>query len=85
MTSEFKISGPNVVASEEGELRIARVGLSVTFRGEHYVLDSEMLEPPMSVAVYFHTSHAARAADAEQIQEFITDALAFRGFTVELD
>jgi hypothetical protein len=43
-----------------------------------------MLEPPMSVAVYFHTSHAARAADAEQIQEFITDALAFRGFTVEL-
>lgn len=84
MTPEFKISGPNVVASKDGELHIARVGLSVTFRGQHYAVDSEMLEPPMSIAVYFQASRAAEADESEQIREFITAALAFRGFNVEL-
>lgn len=80
----FKIIGLNVIASEEGELRIAGVGLTLTFRGRHYVIDSEMLNPPMSTAVYFTASDAAKADDSDRILTFITDALAFGGFTVEL-
>ncbi len=83
MTSELKLRSPNVIASEEGELQIARVGLSVIFGRKHYFVDSEMLDPPMSIAVYFRTSRAAEADDAEQIRGFIADALAFGGFTVE--
>lgn len=84
MVDAFKTIGPNVIASEEGELRTARVGLTLTFRGRHYVIDSELLNPPMSIAVYFTTSDAAKADDAERIRAFLTDALAFQGFTVEL-
>ena len=83
VTSEFKIISPNVIGSEDGELRIARVGLTVTFRGQRYVIDSEMLHPPMSIAIYFDSSRAAKADDAEQIREFVKGALAFAGFTVE--
>lgn len=83
MTGELKIISPNVIASEEGELQIARVGLSVIFGSKQYFVDSEMLDPPMSIAVYFRTSRAAEDGDAEQIRGFIADALAFGGFTVE--
>jgi hypothetical protein len=83
VTSELKIRSPNVVASEEGQLQIARVGLSVIFRGQHYFVDSEMLEQLMSIAVSFRASRAAEADDAAQIRGFIADTLAFRGFNVE--
>lgn len=83
MSTDFEARGPNVVASKDGELCLARVGLSVSFRGHQYDVDSEMLDPPMSIAVYFRRSPAAKADESEQIRRFIQDALAFRGFKVE--
>ena len=84
MSTEFEATGPNVVSSTEGELRIARVGLSVNFHGQQYDIDSEMLYPPMSMVIYFQSSLAAKADDSEQIRQFVLDALKFRGFNVEL-
>lgn len=43
------------------------VGLTLIFRHTHYVIDSEMLNPPMSIAVYFTTSDAANAGGSERI------------------
>ncbi|MGN8130094.1 hypothetical protein [Paenarthrobacter sp. 22069] len=87
MSTDFEARGPNVVSSVDGELRIARVGLSVSFRGRQYEIDSEMLAPPMSIAIYFRGSSAAKAAakvhESEQLQEFIREALIFAGFDVE--
>jgi hypothetical protein len=80
---EFEATGPNVVTSAEGELRIARVGLSVSFHGQQYDIDSEMLAPPMSIVVYFQRSLAAGADDSEPIRQFVLDALEFNGFNVE--
>ncbi|UKA77645.1 hypothetical protein [Arthrobacter sp. FW306-07-I] len=72
------------MSSTEGELRIARVGLSVSFHGQQYDIDSEMLNPPMSIVIYFQRSLAAKTGDSEQIRQFVLDALEFRGFKVEL-
>ncbi|MFB0840477.1 MULTISPECIES: hypothetical protein [unclassified Arthrobacter] len=83
MSTDFQATGPNVVSSDEGELRIARVGLSVSFRGQQYDMDSETLDPPMSIVVYFQRSLPAKADDTEQIRQFVLDALKFRGFRVE--
>ena len=83
MTSGFEATGPNVVSSAEGELRIARVGLWVSFHGQQYDIDSEMLAPPMSIVVYFQRSLAAGADDSEQIRQFVLDALKFSGFSLE--
>lgn len=83
MSMEFEATGPNVVTSAEGELRIARVGLSVSFHGQQYDIDSEMLAPPMSIVVYFQRSLAAGADDSEPIRQFVLDALEFNGFNVE--
>jgi len=55
----FEATGPNVVSSAEGEVRIARVGLWVSFHGQQYEIDSEMLAPPMGIVVYFQRSLAA--------------------------
>lgn len=83
MRDRFERLGPNEVVSQDGVLRISRVGISLTYRDQEYEVDSEMLDPPMSIAVYFRASNAAKVKDAEQIREFIEGALAFRGFTVE--
>jgi hypothetical protein len=83
MDATFERRGPSEIVSEQGQLRIRRVGLSVTYLGQRYELDSEMLEPPMSIAVYFRTSAASGADNAELIRAFISNALAFRGFTVQ--
>ncbi|MDQ0798751.1 hypothetical protein [Arthrobacter sp. SLBN-112] len=89
MSTDFEAKGPNVVASKDGELHIARVGLSVSFRGHKYEIDSEMLAPPMTIAIYFRSSSAAKAAakahELGQLREFVRDALTFRGFDVEID
>lgn len=87
MSTDFEARGPNVVASKDGELRIARVGLSVIFRGRQYEIDSEMLAPTMSIVIYFRGSAAAKAAgkahESDQLRDFIRDALLFEGFDVE--
>lgn len=83
MSREFQATGPNVVSSTEGELRIARVGLSVSFRGKEYAVDSEMLNPPMSIVVYFTRSLDAKDNDSEEVRKFVLDGLKFSGFTVE--
>lgn len=89
MSTGFEARGPNEIASKDGELHIARLGLSVTFRGHKYEIDSEMLAPPMSIAIYFRNSSAAKAAakaqESEQLREFVRDALTFGGFNVEFD
>lgn len=83
MSTDFEATGPNVVSSDEGEVRIARVGLSVRFHGQQYDIDSEMLAPPMSIVVYFQRSLPAKSDDSEQIRQFVLDALKFSGFSVE--
>lgn len=83
MGTTFERRGSSEVLSQDGLLHISRVGLSLRYRGQQYEVDSEMLDPPMSIAVYFRTSDAAKAKEAEQIREFIAGALTFRGFTIE--
>jgi hypothetical protein len=43
-----------------------------------------MLDPPMSIAVYWQRRPAARARNADDIRRFITEGLAAGGFTVEI-
>ncbi|WP_336855997.1 hypothetical protein [Sinomonas albida] len=83
MSSGFEVEGPNSVISKDGEIRIARVGLSVIFHGRQYNIDSEMLDPPMSIVIYFRNSRAAQSEEAEDIRSFIEEALTFRGFMIE--
>lgn len=83
MSSEFTIKDENVISSHDGELHIGRVGLSLTFRGQSYAIDSEMLQPRMSIAVYFQDSPAAHAHNADDVRRFIAEGLAARGFSVE--
>ncbi len=84
MSNEFTTTKVNVISSDDGELQIRRVGLSITFRGQSYEVDSEMLAPPMSIVVYWQRGPAARARNADDIRRFITEGLAAGGFTVEL-
>lgn len=85
MSNEFTTTKVNAISSPDGELQIRRVGLSVTFRGQSYEVDSEMLYPPMSIAVYWQRSPAARARNADDIRRFISEGLVAGGFTVEFD
>lgn len=85
MSNEFTTTKVNTISSPDGELQIRRVGLSVTFRGQSYEVDSEMLYPPMSIAVYWQRSPAARARNADDIRRFISEGLVAGGFTVEFD
>jgi len=79
----FRRSSPKRISSDEGWVQINRVGLDIELGGEVYHVSSEMLAPPMSVAVYFDTSVAAHASRSNEIRAFLLEALTFAGFTVE--
>jgi hypothetical protein len=76
VSNEYKATKVNVISSPDGELQIRRVGLSITFRGQSYEVDSEMLHPPMSIAVYWQRRPASRARNADDIRRFINEGLA---------
>ncbi len=64
-------------------MRIGRVGLQLRLDGTRYEIDSEMLNPPMSIVVYFSASSAARDPQSERIRRYVDEALTFSGFRVE--
>lgn len=83
MTYLFRQDTPREVSSNEGMVQFAgRTGLVVTFERDTFAIDSEMLATPMSMAVYFAASEAAKRPNATELHRFINDALAFAGFHV---
>ncbi|WP_156163565.1 hypothetical protein [Demequina subtropica] len=47
-------------------------------------IDSEMLDPPMSIAVYAQSVRSSDAGSATAILDEVVEALNWMGFTVEL-
>lgn len=84
--SDYEQVGPNRVRTPTGsELEIlGRAGLILYREGERLRVDSEMLDPPMSIAVYARSVHSLARAPACSILDEIVGALIWMGFTVEL-
>lgn len=76
-------TGPNRFSTDEGWVQLHRVGLDLTFRGASYHIDSEMLSPPMSIAIYFSSSAAGREPDSADVREFLEGALEFAGYRAD--
>jgi hypothetical protein len=77
---------PNLIESDEGSIRIrGRAGLDVEYRGETVRVSSEMLAPPMKIALYTRGQDAVASERAEEILQFVVDGLEFAGYIVERD
>ena len=81
----FRKPRPNVIESDAGTIRITgRAGLEVTYLGETVPVSSEMLAPPMSIALFVSGSDSIPSPNADQILEFVKEGLQYAGFTVEV-
>jgi hypothetical protein len=84
--SEFWMPEPNLIESDEGEIRIrGRAGLDVSYQGEAVQVNSEMLSPPMTIALFTRGQNAVPSERAEEILAFVKRGLEFAGFSVERD
>jgi hypothetical protein len=84
--NDYEQVGPNRVRTPTGsELELlGRAGLILYRDGERLEVDSEMLDPPMAIAVYARSVHALATAPTRSILDEIVGALMWMGFTVEL-
>lgn len=84
--SDYEILDPNRVRTPMGsELELlSRAGMVFYRDGERLEVDSEMLDPPMSIAVYARSIHALPTTPARLILDEIVGALTWMGFTIEL-
>lgn len=84
--NDYEHVGPNRVRTPTGsELELlGRAGLILYREGERLEVDSEMLDPPMAIAVYARSVHAPATAPASLILDEVVGALTWMGFTVEL-
>jgi hypothetical protein len=84
--SKYERIGPNRVRTPTGsELElVGRAGLILERAGERLEVDSEMLDPPMAVAVYAGSIPTQATTPAHAILEEILEALIWMGFTVEV-
>lgn len=83
--TEYRKSGPNLIESPEGSIRITgRAGIDVEFRGEHVRVNSEMLAEPMSVVIYRRGVNAIESERPEEVLDYVVRGLEFAGFRVDL-
>ncbi len=84
--SVYEHVGPNRVRTPSGsELElVGRAGLVLYRDGERLEVDSEMLDPPMTIAVYVRSVPSFAAVPARSVLDEIVAALKWMGFTVEL-
>lgn len=82
----FKSARPGLIESAEGSIRIrGRAGLDVEYRGESARVSSEMLAPPMTIALFTRGQDSVDSERAGEILDFVVRGLEFAGFTVERD
>jgi hypothetical protein len=79
---DFRKGGPNVIESDEGTITTTgRAGVEVTYRGRNTHINSEMLHPPMTIALFVGGGDGP--ADEEAIRYAIA-GLTWAGFEVEV-
>jgi len=84
--ARFWKTQPNLIESDEGSIRIrGRAGLDVDYHGEVVRVSSEMLAPPMKIALFTRGQDAVPSERGEEILEFVIAGLEFAGYTVERD
>lgn len=82
--TDFGQPGPNQIVSAEGSIRITgRAGLDVVFQGRAHRVSSEMLDPPMTIALFPAETDAADPEERRLLLAFVTRGLEWAGFTVE--
>lgn len=80
----FSQPEPNHLVSDEGSIRIrGRAGLDVEYAGRSFRVSSEMLDAPMSIALFPRDSDTSGLEDPEELFSFVTNGLESAGFTVE--
>jgi hypothetical protein len=81
----FHSSRVNLIEDDSGSsIRIlGPTDLDVMFEGNRYTIDSEMLNPPMSLVIYTRSLSAAAGDDAPRLLAFIRAGLEWNGFYVE--
>ncbi len=68
--------------AEDGVRRTGRAGLEVRFRGRRYDVHSEMLAPPMTIAVHADEGDLRAAPDPDALLDFVRGRLEDEGFVV---
>ena len=82
---EYRKTGPHLIESGADWIRIrGRAGLDVSYQGRQYDVSSEMLFPPMTIALFVSRGDAIPAPDADDIVTFVREGLESVGFTVEV-
>lgn len=81
--TKFHSTRVNLIEDEHGSsIRIlGPVGLEVDFEGHQYDVDSEMLQPPMSIVIYTDSLKKAEM-DYTRVLAFVRAGLEWNGFTV---
>lgn len=81
----FRRPSPTVVESDEGRVRLlGRAGLEVAYDGRLLSVDSEMLAPPMTIAVYDRSGDLPSTPDPGAVLAFAVEALEHVGFRVDV-
>lgn len=83
MERHYSHTGPNRISTGDGWVQLHRVGLDLTFRDASYHISSEMLYPPMSIAIYFSSSAAGRGPHSADLRDFLEGALEFAGYRAD--
>jgi hypothetical protein len=83
---EFSQQGPNHISSSTGHTIeiLGRAGLRVNLGDAMIEIDSEMLQPPMSIAIYSASIPDASPTPAAEIPDEVIKGLEWAGFSVEV-
>lgn len=84
--SDYLSLGPNAVRTPSGGIveLLGRAGIRYSHADVAVEVDSEMLAPPMSIAIYAHSIPSASGLSSLFVLEEVAAALMWLGFKVEV-